>query len=269
MMHSRLRRLISWMPGALVGLLVTPGVALAEWGLNFPKPVSPIAQEQYDLHMLITWIVTVIFIIVFGIMFYSIINHRKSKGAKAAQFSHSTKAEVIWTVIPTLILLGMAIPSTKALIMMEDTTESNMTIKVSGFQWGWHYEYLDHGIEFYSKLSTPRAQIKGEAPKGEHYLLEVDKHMALPVGQKVRFLITSHDVIHAWWVPQLGGKKDGFPGFINEFWIKPTEVGTYRGQCSELCGKDHGFMPIVVDTMEQVDFDAWVAKQKSVSASQG
>jgi len=269
MIHDRLRRLSHCLGAVLVCALLMPRVALAEWGLNFPAPVSPIAQEQYDLHMLITWIVTVIFIIVFAVMFYSIVVHRKSRGAQAAQFTHSTKAEIIWTVIPTVILVAMAIPSTKALIMMEDTTPSDMTIKVSGFQWGWHYEYLDHGIEFYSKLSTPRAQIKGEAPKSENYLLEVDKHMALPVGKKVRFLITSHDVIHAWWVPQLGGKKDGFPGFLNEFWIKPLEVGTYRGQCSELCGKDHGFMPIVVDTMAPADFEAWVAKHRSTKPAQG
>jgi cytochrome c oxidase subunit II len=248
--------------GALAAALFA-SASQAEWGLNFQRPVTEIAHIQYDLHMLILWICVVIFVAVFGVMFYSLYAHRKSKGCNASKFSHSTRAEVVWTVIPVFILVGMAIPSTEALIKMEDTTASDITIKVTGYQWKWRYEYLDHDVDFYSTLSTPRAQIVNEEPKGEHYLLEVDNHMVLPVGKKIRLLITANDVIHAWWVPALGAKKDAIPGFINEIWTNIDEPGTYRGQCAELCGKDHGYMPIVVDAVTEEEFEAWVAAQKS------
>lgn len=261
--RSFARRAGALLPGimALVaGLIATP--AWAEYALNFKTPVTEIAEIEYDLHMMILWICVVIFIGVFSVMFYSVFNHTKAKGAKAASFSHSTKAEIIWTIIPILILIGMAIPSTQALIKMEDTTGSDMTVKVIGYQWKWHYEYMDEGIDFYSTLSTPRAQIEGREEKGENYLLEVDNHLVLPVGKKVRLLITANDVIHAWWVPELGAKKDAIPGFINELWTRIDKPGTYRGQCAELCGKDHGYMPIVVDAVSQEEYDAWVKKQK-------
>ena len=235
----------------------------AEWALNFPKPVTTIGHVQYDLHMLILWICCAIFVVVFGVMFYSLYAHRKSKGAQPAKFSHSTTAEIFWTIIPIAILVGMAIPSTAALIEMEDTTASDMTVKVTGYQWKWQYEYLDHDVDFYSTLATPRAQIEGVEPKGENYLLEVDNHVVLPVNTKVRILLTAADVIHAWWVPAFGAKKDAVPGYINELWIYIEEPGTYRGQCAELCGKDHGYMPIVVDAVSQKEFDAWVAENKS------
>ncbi len=248
---------------AAVAAALYASVGHAEWALNFQKPVTTIGHVQYDLHMLILWVCCVIFVVVFGVMFYSLFAHRKSKGSTPAKFSHSTKAEVIWTIIPIVILVTMAIPSTQALIRMEDTTASDMTLKVTGYQWKWRYEYLDHDVDFYSTLSTPRAQIEGTEPKGENYLLEVDNHVVLPVGKKVRILLTAADVIHAWWVPALGTKKDAIPGYVNEIWVYIEEPGTYRGQCAELCGKDHGYMPIVVDAVSEEEFDAWVAGQKS------
>ena len=244
-------------------LWALPASVQAEWALNLQRPVTEIARVQYDLHMLIMYIVTVIGVIVFAVMFYSIVKFRKSKGAQAAKFTHSTKAEVIWTVIPTLILIVMAVPSTKALLLMEDTTESDMVVKVTGYQWGWHYDYMEDDVDFFSKLTTPQSQITGTETKGENYLLEVDNHMVIPVGKKVRILLTARDVIHAWWVPQLGGKKDAIPGFINEMWVRADETGTFRGQCAELCGKDHGYMPIVVDVVEEAEYQAWLDSQRN------
>ncbi|XXK21582.1 cytochrome c oxidase subunit II [Arenicellales bacterium nBUS_48] len=267
MIVSRFKKLRSAIVAtAGVGMMgILPTVAQAEWALNLQRPVTEIARVQYDLHMLIMYIVTVIGIIVFGVMFYSIAKFRKSKGAEAAKFSHSTKAEVLWTVIPTLILIAMAVPSTKALLLMEDTTESDMVLKVTGYQWGWQYDYLEEDVSFFSKLATPQSQITGNETKGENYLLEVDNHVVIPAGKKVRLLLTAKDVIHAWWVPQLGGKKDAIPGFINEMWIRADETGTYRGQCAELCGKDHGYMPIVVDVVEEAEYMAWIEAQKNKS----
>ena len=261
---KKLRRAMVATAGAgMMGFL--PTVAQAEWALNLQRPVTEIARVQYYLHMLIMYIVTVIGIIVFGVMFYSIAKFRKSKGAEAAKFDHSTKAEVLWTVIPTLILIAMAVPSTKALLLMEDTTESDMVLKVTGYQWGWQYDYLEEDVSFFSKLATPQSQITGNETKGENYLLEVDNHVVIPAGKKVRLLLTAKDVIHAWWVPQLGGKKDAIPGYINEMWIRADETGTYRGQCAELCGKDHGYMPIVVDVVEEAEYMAWIEAQKNKS----
>ena len=242
------------------------GLAQAEYKLNLQDPVTPIAREIYSLHNLIMIVCLIIFIVVFGFMFYSIFAHRKSKGYKPAQFSHSTSVEIVWTIIPFLILVGMAIPSTRVLLEMEDTTKSDLTIKITGYQWKWQYEYLDSGINFYSTLSTPRNQIDQYANEekvelGEHYLLEVDNHLVIPSDRKVRLLVTANDVIHAWWIPAFGAKKDAIPGYINEMWVKVDsgKEGRYRGQCAELCGKDHAFMPIVVDVVTPEQFDAWVA----------
>jgi cytochrome c oxidase subunit 2 len=249
--------------GAGLGLAALySGAVRAEWALNLPTPASPIAREILDLHNLIMLVCLVIFVIVFSFMFYSIFAHRKSKGHVAAQFSHSTTMEIVWTVIPALILIGLAVPSTATLLRMDDASDADLTVKITGYQWKWQYEYLNHGVRFYSNLATPREQIENAAPKGEHYLLEVDRPLVLPVGKKVRFLVTANDVIHAWWVPKFGVKKDAIPGFINETWVKVDAPGTYTGQCVELCGKDHGFMPIVVEAKTPAEFDAWLAKQK-------
>ncbi|GMQ88357.1 MAG: cytochrome c oxidase subunit II [Gammaproteobacteria bacterium] len=237
--------------------------AFAEYGLNFQKPVTPIAERILGLHNLIIIIVLVIFVIVFSFMFYSIIVHRKSRGHKPAKFHDNIKLEIVWTAIPFLILVGMAIPSTATLLEMEDVSKSDLTVKITGYQWKWRYDYPDHDVSFFSTLSTPRDQIENKAAKGENYLLEVDNPIVLPVGKKVRFLITANDVIHAWWVPQLGVKKDAIPGFINEMWARIDEPGTYRGQCAELCGKDHGYMPIVVEAVSQREFDKWVSLQRN------
>jgi len=253
--------LISVISGFALSLVST--LASAEYGLNFPKPVTAISQEVYGLHMLIMMVCVGIGIVVFGAMFWSIIMHRKSRGAKAAKFHESTTIEIIWTAIPFMILVGMAIPSTATLIKMDDTKNAELVIKVTGYQWKWKYEYLDQDISFFSSLSTPRDQIDNKAAKGKDYLLEVDNAVVIPTGKKVRFLVTANDVIHAWWVPQLAMKKDAIPGFINELWTRVDEPGTYRGQCAELCGKDHGFMPIVVQAVSEDDFKKWVSVKKA------
>jgi cytochrome c oxidase subunit 2 len=253
--------LISIISGFVTSL--APSLAAAEYGLNFQKPATALAHEVYGLHMLIMMVCVGIGIVVFGAMFWSIIMHRKSRGHKAAKFHESTTIEIIWTAIPFLILVGMAIPATATLIKMEDTKNAEVVIKVTGYQWKWKYEYMDQDISFFSSLSTPRDQIENKAAKGKDYLLEVDNKLLIPTGKKVRFLLTSNDVIHAWWVPQLGVKKDAIPGFINEIWTRVDEPGTYRGQCAELCGKDHGFMPIVVEAVSENDFKKWVSVKKA------
>lgn len=242
-------------------LLTAAAPVYAEWGLNLQDPVSPIGREILDLHNWVLIVCVVIFVGVFSVMFYSMYAHRKSKGHQPSQFSHSTFAEIVWTVVPVFILIGLAIPATATLINMEDTAEADLTVKITGYQWKWHYEYMDSGVSFYSNLSTPRAQIENKTEKNDNYLLEVDKHVVLPVGKKVRFLVTANDVIHAWWVPQIAVKKDAIPGFINEIWTLIEEPGIYRGQCAELCGKDHGFMPIVVEAVSEQEFDTWVAEK--------
>ena len=246
--------------------LLFSSVAQAEYRLNFQDPVTQTAREIFDLHMLIFWICVVIFVAVFSVMFYSIFKHRKSKNYQPAQFSHSTSVEIVWTIVPFLILVVMAIPATQVLIKMEDTTMSDMTIKITGYQWKWGYEYLDSDVQFYSTLATPREQIdqfdKATAvEQGENYLLEVDNHLVIPSGRKVRALITANDVIHAWWIPAFGTKKDAVPGYINEIWfnVDVGKEGLYRGQCAELCGKDHAFMPIVVEVVTGEQFDSWLA----------
>jgi len=232
-----------------------------EMRLNLTKGVTDISAKVYDLHMIIFYICCIIGAIVFGLMFWSIFHHRKSKGVEPANFHESTKVEILWTAIPFLILIGMAIPATNTLIAMEDTTDADLTVQVTGSQWKWHYKYFDHELEFYSLLATPMSEIKNEFAKTENYLLEVDRPLVIPTGKKVRFLITSDDVIHSWWVPDFAVKKDANPGFINEAWTKVNEPGVYRGQCAELCGKDHGFMPVVVIAKEPAEFDAWVDEQ--------
>lgn len=253
----------------LLATLLVPGTVMAEYGLNFQRPVTEIAEDLLGLHNLIVMIITGIFLAVFLVMMYSIIVHRKSRGHKAAKFEENSTLEVIWTIIPFLILVGMAIPSTKTLFKMDDTSGADMTVKITGYQWKWKYDYPENGISFFSSLSTPRDQIENKAEKGEHYLLEVDNPMVLPVNKKVRFILTSNDVIHAWWVPQFGIKKDAIPGYINEMWTNIKERGIYRGQCAELCGKDHGYMPIVVKAVSEDDFKRWasVQKDKQVAAA--
>ena len=252
--------------GMMGAALATSGSALAEYGYNLQVPASQVAQDVFQLHNLIMLVCLGIFVVVFGAMFYSLIKHRKSAGHKAAHFHENTTVEVVWTVIPFIILMGMAYPAAKVVIDMKDTSNPDLTVKITGYQWKWGYDYLNDGISFYSNLSTPREQIQGTAEKGEHYLLEVDEPMVVPVGKRVRLLITANDVLHAWWVPALGAKQDAIPGFIRDSWFKADKIGTYRGQCVELCGKDHGFMPIVVEVVSEEDYAAWVAKKKGTAA---
>ena len=249
--------------------------AWAEYKLNLQTPHTLLGEKIYDLHSIITAICFVIFIGVFGFMFYAVFKHRKSVGHKAAQFHENTAVEVAWTLIPFVILIAMAVPATGTLVTMRDTSEADLTIKATGYQWKWGYDYLKGegaGISFYSTLSTPRAQIEGTDVAGRNanpnYLLETDNHVVVPVGKKIRILTTAADVIHAWYVPALAVKQDAVPGFIRDTWFKAEKPGIYRGQCAELCGKDHGFMPIVVEVMESAAYTAWVgAQQKKIAAA--
>ena len=256
--------------GGGLALAMYSMLAQAEYALNFQKPVTETARQIFGLHTATMWIIVGIAIVVYGAMFYSILKHRKSVGHKAANFHHNTMVEVIWTTIPFIILIAMAYPATKAVIAMKDTSASDMTVKVTGYQWKWEYDYQQDGFKFMSVLSTPREQFEnyqGKSDKGENYLVEVDNPMVVPVGKKVRVLLTANDVIHAWWVPAFGIKQDAIPGFIRDSWFKADKAGTYRGQCAELCGKDHGYMPIVVEVKEQADYDKWLAEQKSKAAA--
>jgi cytochrome c oxidase subunit 2 len=246
---------------AAAAMWLVAGTVLAN-RYNLPEPQSIIAREIYDLHSLIMWIIVGIFVVVFGFMTYAIVMHRKSVGHKAEQFHEHVGVEIAWTIIPFIILIFMALPATKTIISMKDTSGADITIKATGYQWKWGYDYLQEGISFYSSLSTPREQIENKAPKGEHYLIEVDNPVVVPVGKKVRIITTASDVIHAWWVPALGIKQDAIPGFVRDTWFKADNAGTYRGQCAELCGKDHGFMPIVVEAVAPEQYAAWVADQK-------
>ncbi|PSV45641.1 cytochrome c oxidase subunit II [Photobacterium indicum] len=256
-----IRRLISVL---LLNIFALPVAAETKsMPLNMTQGVTRVSQQVYDLHMTIFYICVVIGIIVFGVMFWAIIHHRKSRGAVAASFHESTKVEILWTIIPFVILIAMAIPATTTLLAMEDTSESDITIQVTGSQWKWHYSYFNENVDFYSLLATSSAQIGNERDKRENYLLEVDRPLVVPVGKKIRFLITSQDVIHSWWVPAFAVKKDANPGFINEAWTRIDKPGIYRGQCAELCGKDHGFMPIVVIAKSQGDYDSWLKTTKA------
>lgn len=249
------------------------GTAQAEYTLNLMRGVTKVSNDIYDLHMLILWICVFIGIGVFGTMFYSIYHHRKSRGHKAEQFHENTAVEIAWTIIPTLILIGMAIPATKAMMELDNVQESEMSIKVTGHQWKWEYDYLDNGIHFFSSLDEASNKVRqvgsGIDPRSvPNYLLNVDKPLVIPTKKKIRFVFTSADVIHSWWVPDLGWKKDTNPGFINESWTSVDEPGTYRGQCTELCGKDHAFMPIVVIAMNEPEYNAWVEQQKAAATAE-
>jgi cytochrome c oxidase subunit 2 len=238
--------------------------------LNFQTPVTAIASDIYELHVWMIVICVAIFIAVFGVMFYSILKHRKSLGYKAANFHESTTVEIAWTVVPFVIVVLMALPATKTVVAMKDTSNADITIKATGMQWKWGYDYLKgegEGVAFLSALATPREQIRGEAPKGENYLLEVDNPLVVPVNKKIRIVTTANDVIHAWGVPAFGVKQDAIPGFVRDTWFKAEKIGTYRGNCYELCGKEHAFMPIVVNVVSEQDYAAWVVEKKKAMAS--
>lgn len=252
-----------WM-GLLLWLIF--GQAHAAWTVNMAPGATQTSSAIFDLHMTIFWICVVIGVVVFAAMFWSIIVHRRSTGQQAAHFHENTKVEIMWTIVPLLILVAMAIPATRTLIKMYDTSESDVDIQVTGYQWKWHYKYLGQDVEFFSNLTTTTDQIHNRDDKGEHYLLEVDEPLVLPVGEKVRFLVTGADVIHSWWVPAFAVKRDAIPGFVNEAWTRIEKPGVYRGQCTELCGKDHGFMPIVVEAKSKADYDTWLAGRKEESA---
>jgi len=244
---------------AHAGVLLS-GIARAD-ELNMRPGVTEISQSVYDLHMLIFWICVVIGVVVFSLIFWSMFQHRKSRGVTPATFHESTRLEFAWTLAPVLILVGMAWPATEVLVQMYDTGGEDLTIEVRGYQWKWEYKYLDEDYNdtfgFFSNLATSRQEIANQAEKSENYLLEVDRPLRIPANRKVRFLITAEDVIHAWWLPDFGIKRDAIPGILNELWTIVPEPGVYRGQCTELCGKDHGFMPIVVEVLPEDEFDAW------------
>jgi cytochrome c oxidase subunit 2 len=253
----------------LAGLGAAAHAHALEW--YFQSPGSQLAREIDGLHRDIMWLIIGIFVAVFGAMFWACIYHRKSKGHAAEQFHENTTVELLWTVIPAIILVVIAWPVTKVVIAQKDTSAPDITVKVTGYQWKWGYDYIKgegEGISFVSMLSTPRDQIENKAPKGEHYLLEVDNEMVVPVGKKIRVITTAADVIHSWWVPAFGAKQDAIPGFLRDLWFKPEVTGTFRSQCVELCGKEHGFMPIVVRVVSQEDYGKWVGEQKKMLLAQ-
>jgi len=268
-MSNVLKKMLAAIAGCI--LAVTP--AIAAWDLNMPVGVTEISRDVHRLHMLIFWICVAIALVVFGVMIYSIVNFRKSRGAVPdTTTTHSAKAEFIWTIIPIAILIGMAIPAAETLVTIEDASDSDLTVKVTGYQWKWHYDYLDEGVQFFSTLAASsnaaRQLGSGIDPQSvDHYLLDVDNPLVVPAGAKVRLLLTANDVIHAWWVPQFGMKKDAIPGFVNEMWFRADEPGIYRGQCAELCGRDHGFMPVVVAVKSRADYDAWLAARQEETVS--
>ena len=256
-----------WLSLALGTLIFWSTGLHAAWDLNMPRGVTQMSRDTYDLHMTILWWCVAIGVVVFGVMLWSIINHRKSKGAQPATFHESTKVEIVWTLIPFLILIAMAIPATRVLTAAYDASESELDIQIIGYQWRWEYRYMrenmdEEEVSFFSVLATSREEINNQIDKGENYLLEVDRPLVIPTDTKVRFLMTSADVLHAWWVPDFAIKKDTIPGFINETWVIVEEPGIYRGQCAELCGMDHGFMPIEVHALDRADYDAWYAQQQ-------
>ena len=249
---------------AAASLLAMP--AWADWAVNMPRGVTDISHKVYDMHMLAFWIMCVVAVGVFGAMFISILKHRKSKGAQPADFHESVAVEVVWTILPFIILIILALPAARTLIAQEDDSNAEMTIKITGYQWKWQYEYPESGVSFFSTLSEnsrdARRLDSGIDPETvENYLLDVDNPLVIPVDTKVRLLLTANDVIHSWWVPDFAIKKDAIPGFINTMWTKVNETGTYRGQCTELCGRDHGFMPVVVEVVEKAEFNQWLAAQ--------
>jgi cytochrome c oxidase subunit 2 len=248
---------------ALVAAILGAGAFADE--LNMRLGVTDISESVYDLHMYILYICCAIGVVVFGAMAYSLYHHRKSMGAKAATFHENTRLEIFWTIVPTLILIAIAVPATNVLVKMYDTGGEDVLVEVRGYQWKWQYKYLDENrnntLSFFSNLATPQEEIHGKAIKGEHYLLEVDNPLVVPTGKKVRLLVTANDVIHAWWVPDFGVKRDAIPGILNDIWFIVDQPGVYRGQCTELCGKDHGFMPVVVHAVPQGEFDTWYTAQ--------
>jgi cytochrome c oxidase subunit 2 len=254
-------------PFGLVLAAAASLAARADYMVDILPPASPMAHDAYRLHWGILWVCVAIFFIVFGVMFWSIFKHRRSVGAKAAQFHENTTIEVIWTLVPLVVLVAMAIPATSTMINMKDAANADMTIKVTAYQWRWEYDYQQDGLSFFSSLSTPRDQIEEYAapgkPKNANYLLEVDRPVVVPVGKKVRLLITSNDVIHGWYVPQLGVNQYGIPGFIKDAWFTATKTGTFRGQCSQICGKEHAYMPIVVEAVSAEKYAAWVKDTKA------
>ena len=269
------QRPLQWLAGAALAASVGVSTALAQVAdmpggpkvnqLNLADPVTKIAEGQHWIHWVLIVVCLIIFVGVFGVMFYSVYAHRKSKGAKPADFHESTAVEIAWTVVPLLIVIGLGIAATGQVVAQKDTSNADITVKATGYQWKWGYDYLKgegEGIGFLSTLSTPVEQIRGEAPKSATYLMEVDNPLVVPVGKKVRVVLTANDVIHAWMVPAFGVKQDAIPGFIRDTWFKAEKVGTFRGQCAELCGKDHAFMPIVVEVKSAEDYSKWVAEKK-------
>jgi cytochrome c oxidase subunit II len=270
-MCSEAKRLFRLALGPVLMLL--SAAALAAGGevnqVNMSPGVTDVGKEIYGLHMVIFWICTIIGVGVFGVMFYSIYAHRKSKGVTPATFHESTKVEIAWTVIPFFILIGMAVPATSTLLEIYDNDDAEMDVIVTGYQWKWKYEYLNEegeNVSFFSNLRTTQGEIYNTESKGEHYLLEVDEPLVLPADTKVRFLVTANDVIHSWWVPELAVKRDAIPGFINEAWTRTAVEGVYRGQCAELCGKDHGFMPIVVNVVSKEEYGQWLSDKQAEAA---
>ena len=238
----------------------------ADWfALNMTRGVTDISNEVFELHMLIFWICVAIGVVVFGVMFYSMYAHTKKKNPVAASFHENHKVEIAWTIIPFLILIAMAIPASKTLVKIYDDEAGDLNIQVTGYQWKWQYNYLEDDVSFFSNLSTDMDEINNLVPKGENYLQEVDEMVVIPVGKKVRFLITANDVIHSWWMPAFAIKQDAIPGFVNTAWTKVDKPGIYRGKCTELCGKNHGFMPIVVKVVEQSEYDEWVFGKKEAA----
>lgn len=269
-MLKRLNTVKQIILSSLLAMLVGPATAAAapdQWQMNMYRGVTPVSQDIYWLHMVAIWVCVAIGVVVFGIMIYSLIYHRKSKGYKPASFHDNTRLEIIWSIIPFIILIGLAIPATHILTRMDDSSEADITIKIVGYQWKWQYQYLDQGISFFSNLSTPYAQLQNNQEKNAWYLLEVDKPLVLPVNKKIRFLVTSNDVIHSWWVPELGIKRDAIPGFMHEAWARIEEPGIYRGQCAELCGINHAYMPIVVEAVTEQAFKQWVTTQSKTSTA--
>ena len=257
-----LKKLCALVVGALFA-----GSASADWALNMPEGVTDLSAETYRLHMMVFWWCVAIAVVTFGAMIYSLLKHRKSLGVTPARFSHSMKAEVAWTIIPIIILLVMAVPAAETLIKLEDTRDPDLTVIATGYQWKWHYRYQDEDVEFFSSLDRQSADARrvgsGVDPYTvDNYLLEVDNRRVVPKGKKVRVLLTSNDVLHAWWVPELAIKKDAIPGYINETWFRANETGVFRGQCAELCGMDHGFMPVVVEVVEPEEYQAWLNVRK-------
>ena len=254
--------------GAVLALVYVGGAHAesAASQLNMPQGVTEVSQAAYDIHMIMMWICTVIGIAVFGFMFYVMYAHRKSRGAVAENFHENVLVELLWTIVPAIILIVMAIPATSALLKVYDTENADIDIKVTGYQWKWQYEYLGEDVKFMSELRTPQDEIYGREPKGEHYLREVTEPLVLPAGKKVRFLITGNDVIHSWWVPDFGVKRDAVPGLFTSAWAKTDKPGTYVGECTELCGSGHAFMPVVVEVKEQAEYDQWLADKKAAAA---